>query len=259
MWTPRLIPALLVRGRSLVKTTGFESPRYVGDPITAVQIFNEKEVDEIIVLDIEATKRAQGPDLELVESLACECFMPLAYGGGVGSVEQMADLFAVGVEKVILNTSLSERPELLPAAAARFGSQSIVASIDARHRRFRGTTTVIRGGTKDTGQGPVAAAVAAESAGAGEIMITSVDRDGTRTGYDLELVRAVTDAVSVPVIASGGAGDLDHVRTAIVEGGATAAAVGSMVVYHGRRQAVLINFPDRADLRALTAAVEPGR
>lgn len=252
MWTPRLIPALLVRGRALVKTTQFADPRYVGDPITAVQIFNEKEVDEIVVLDIQATVNGRGPDFGLIESIACECFMPLAYGGGISTVDEMARLFAVGVEKVVLNTAVVENPAILEAASARFGSQSIVASIDSKQRRLRGRSAKVRSGTQDSGYDPVILARSAEVAGAGEIMITSIDRDGTRSGYDIDLVRAVTDAVQVPVIASGGAGDLDDVRAVLDDGGATAAAVGSLVVFHGRRQAVLINFPDRASVRTLT-------
>lgn len=252
MWTPRLMPCLLLRGRSLVKTTRFKDPRYVGDPTTAVQIFNEKEVDEVVILDITATVDGKTPNFGMIEDLACECFMPVTYGGGVTSLESMEALFALGVEKIAVNSALVERPDLVRAAADRFGSQSIVASIDARSAKRGRYSSVIRGGTKDAKIDPADLARRAADLGAGEVLLTSVDRDGTRTGYDLDLTRAVTSAVSVPVVAAGGAGSLEHV-TEVLRVGATAAAVGSLVVYHGRNQAVLISFPPRDEVRAATS------
>lgn len=248
MWTPRVVPCLLLKGRSLVKTTRFDAPKYVGDPGTAVQIFNEKEVDEVIVLDITASAEGRGPDLDTIETIACECFMPLTYGGGIATLDHIESLFAVGVEKVSLNSALHDAPALLTEAASRFGSQSLVASIDA-HRIGARAETWRRGGGPVIDADPATAARRVEELGAGEILITSVDREGTGTGFDVALTREVADAVDLPVVASGGAGSLDHVGEVLRDGGATAAALGSLVVFHGRTRAVLINFPDRQSIR----------
>lgn len=248
MLSRRIIPCLLLRGTGVVKTQRFGRPRYIGDVINAVRIFNDKEADEIIVLDIEASPGGRPPNFELIRQLASECFMPLACGGGVRSVDDMARLFASGVEKVAVNTAALKDLRLVGDGAARFGGQSIVGVIDVRSRLFGAPRAVGMGGRLKTRIGPVQRAKALEDAGAGELLLQSVDRDGTRAGYDLELLEAVTRSVQVPVIALGGAGTVDHLAEAVVRAGASAAAAGSMFVFHGRNQGVLINVPSRKEL-----------
>ena len=247
MLNVRVIPCLLLRNGGLVKTIGFESPKYVGDPINAVRIFNDKEVDEIVFLDIEATPGGQGPNFELLADIASEAFMPFAYGGGITSPDQARRLFAFGVEKVVINSAADRAPRLVGEIAAAAGSSSVVASIDARCN-WRGQYSVwVEGGRRNTGRDPVAWARELEREGAGEILLTSINRDGTQSGYDLELVRRVSDAVDIPVVAAGGAGSLAHMREA-VDCGASAVAAGSIFVFHGRHRAVLITYPERSDL-----------
>lgn len=242
---PRIIPILLLTESGVVKTIRFRDRRYVGDPLNALRVFNEKEVDEIVVLDIEAWKHGGGPDLNRVAELAGECFMPLGYGGGITSLEQVRALLRCGVEKVLLNTALHTHPGLVSQVADAAGSQSVVAMIDVK-RNWRGRPRVfVAGGTVDTGSDPVEWARRAANDGAGEIILNSIDRDGTQSGYDIELLRAVAQAVSVPVVAAGGAGGLADMRSAI-DAGAAAAGAGSMFVFHGRHRAVLITYPDRA-------------
>jgi cyclase len=238
---------LLSSGGGLVKTVGFKNPTYVGDPVNAVNIFNQKEVDEVIVLDITATVERRPPPFQLISEIATECFMPLTYGGGVRSLEDMERLYRSGVEKVALNTAAAEDPQLVRAAAGRFGTQAVVASIDARRKR-RGYRVCTNAGRRELRASPAEHAVEAERQGAGEILLTSIDRDGTYEGYDTELIRSVTSRVNVPVVACGGAGRIEDFRLAVDEGGASAVAAGSMVVFHGRNRAVLINFPARAEL-----------
>jgi cyclase len=246
----RVIPCLLLSGTGLVKTVRFKNPTYVGDPVNAVNIFNQKEVDEVIVLDITATTERRPPPFQLISEMATECFMPLTYGGGVRSLQDMDALYRSGVEKVALNTVVADDPKLVQAAAERFGTQAVVVSIDARRRRRRrrGYRVCTNAGRRELGVGPAEYALEAQRLGAGEILLTSIDRDGTMQGYDTELIREVTSEVDVPVVACGGAGAIDDFRTAVEEGGASAVAAGSMVVFHGRNRAVLINFPSRAEL-----------
>jgi imidazole glycerol-phosphate synthase subunit HisF len=251
MFLPRVIPCLLLSGRGLVKTVAFKDPRYLGDPRNTVRIFNEKEVDELVLLDIRATPSGSSPNFELIEEIVGEAFMPIAYGGGVKSIEQCSRIFAIGVEKVVLNTSALENPDFVHAAAREFGSQSIVVCIDSRKKKFIGDRVYTRGGTRDTGLDPESAAKAMQEAGAGELIIQSVDRDGSMSGYDLELVRKVTRAVSIPVVACGGAGSVADLEAVIKTGGASAASAGSMFVFHGRHRAVLINFPAQNDLEGV--------
>ena len=203
MLRTRVIPSLLLKDGGLVKTVRFGSPRYVGDPINAVRIFNDKEVDELVVLDIEATREGRAPDFEWVAAIAGEAFMPIGYGGGITTVEQCRRLVRNGVEKVIINSAGVLRPELLTEAAEAVGSQSVVASIDVKSTLF-GSRVVISGGRRKTSLGPVEAAVRAVAYGAGEILLTSVDREGTRKGYDLKLIEEISTAVDVPVVALGG-------------------------------------------------------
>jgi cyclase len=244
---PRVIPCLLLRGTGLVKTTKFGDPKYVGDMINAVRIFNDKEVDEIIILDIEAHAGRGRIQWDLVTKTASEAFMPMCYGGGVTSVDEIKRLLKAGVEKVSINTAAHDDPRLVENAVKTFGSQAIVGAIDVK-KSFLGKYVVVsHGGDRKRSVEVAAWAKALERAGAGEILINSVDRDGTQAGYDLELVRQVTSAVRVPVIASGGAGRLEHFAQAI-ESGASAVAAGSMFVFHGPHRAVLITYPDRKDL-----------
>lgn len=251
MLLPRVMPCLLLRNAALVKTIEFKNPSYVGDPINAVRIYNEKEVDELIFLDITATIESKEPNLKLLRDIASECFMPVAYGGGIARVEQADAIFAAGIEKVAINTAAVENRQLVTDLAERFGVQAVVVAIDVRKSLFGRHEVFIRGGRSGTGLDPVEQAREMERRGAGEILLTSIDRDGTGRGYDLDLLKRVTSAVTIPVVASGGAGKLADCRDAIRLGGASAAALGSMAVYHGRNRAVLINFPTSDEIDAV--------
>lgn len=254
----RVIPSLLVDDERLVKTVRFRDPRYIGDPVNAIRIFNEKEVDELVLLDISATREGRGPNLKLVSEVATECFMPLCYGGGVKTLDDVGALFSAGVEKVSLNDAAFRNPGLVTAAAKTFGCQSIVASIDVRRAGLAGHRVHIDGGRLDTGLGPVEYAKRLEGLGAGEILLTSVDKEGSRAGYDIPLVESVAASVGIPVIACGGAGSVSDLAAAM-RAGASAAAAGSLFVFWGRLQAVLINFPSQAELEASLAPETGGR
>ncbi|MFL6601414.1 MAG: AglZ/HisF2 family acetamidino modification protein [Steroidobacteraceae bacterium] len=248
MLRTRVIPCLLLRGEGLVKTVKFKNPTYVGDPINAIRIFNDKEVDELIFLDISASREGRGPALNAIRDFASECFMPVGYGGGIRSVSDAREVLALGIEKIVVNTSALQRPELVSEIAREFGSQAVVVSIDAQRRLLGGYEVMAAGATRRTGLKPAEHARRMVELGAGEILINSIDRDGTQLGYDLALVRSVADAVTVPVIACGGAGTLPHFSEAVTEGHASALAAGSMFVFHGKHRAVLISYPSRADL-----------
>ena len=245
---PRIIPVLLMDDRDLLKTVNFKDRTYLGDPVNAVKIFNRKGIDELAILDIGATRNHREPDFEILKDIASEAFMPLACGGGITSVEQVHELLAIGYEKVIINTGLVRNPSLIQKSAELFGSQSIVASIDAKlvNGQYK---CYISDGTELVDQSPVEMAIEAERLGAGEIIINSIDRDGMMQGYDTELVRRVVDSVKVPVIALGGAGGIKDLKTVLDEGHAHAAAGGSMFVYYGRLKAVLITAPNEDELR----------
>ncbi len=248
MLRTRVIPALLLRHESLVKTERFGKFTYVGDPCNTVRIFNELEVDELLFLDIMASKDGQSPNLKILAEIANECFMPLGYGGGIRSLESAKAIFDIGFEKIALNTHAITDPELVSRIARHYGSQAVIASIDVK-RSFWGKEYVRRGdGRGKAPLDPVAWAVEMEDRGAGEILLTSVDREGTWQGFDTDLVRRVSDAVSVPVIAHGGGGTVDHIGDAVKKGGASAVALGSMVVFQKQGMGVLVNFPDRAKL-----------
>lgn len=245
----RVIPVLLVRGTRLVKTISFSKERYVGDVLNAVKIFNDKEVDELIVLDIDASVKGETPNFELIEELASECFMPLCYGGGLNDLDSVARVFDAGIEKVSFNAALYSAPELISKVSQTYGSQSVVASIDAKKQTFGrryGVWTHSAG--KKQSFDPVGAAKYAEGLGVGEILLNSIDRDGGLCGYDLELVKQVSAAVSIPLIACGGAASIKDFRLAIHEAGASAIAAGSMFVFYGKLQAVLINVPSPEEL-----------
>ncbi len=248
MIRPRVIPALLLKGQGLVKTVRFKEPKYLGDPINIVRIFNDKEVDELIFLDITATNENRRPPFEMLAKITSECFMPLGYGGGIRSLEDVKTLLGLGVEKVILNTAAVEIPALVTEAAEYAGSQAVVISMDVKRGLLGRYEVFTRSGTKATGLDPVRHAQEMERRGAGELFVNSIDRDGTMQGYDLDLVRRVAEAVGIPVIACGGAGNLQHLAEAI-RAGASAAAAGSMFVFQGPLRGVLISYPSQEELR----------
>ena len=255
MLRPRIIPCLLVRDGGLVKTFQFSDGKYVGDPINAVRIFNEKEVDELIVLDIDATVEGKEPDYELISNLAAECRMPLCYGGGVKTPDQLQRIIGLGVEKVGLSSGAIEDPDLVAAAADLVGTQSIVVALDVKKRRLsRRYEVFTHNGSTACGAGPVEIAKKMEASGAGEILINSIDRDGTMKGYDMELIGRVRSAVGVPVTALGGAGSLEDISTLIKKFQILGAAAGSLFVFKGIYRAVLINYPRRAEKDALIEA-----
>ncbi len=243
MLRPRVIPCLLLKDRGLVKTVRFDNPRYVGDPLNAVRIFNEKEVDELVFLDTQASKENRAPDFQMIKDIASECFMPLAYGGGITTLEQIGKIFALGVEKVVLNSAALKDLKLVRTAATLHGSQSIVVAMDVKTSFLRGNRVYNSGQKKMTALKPVAYARLIEEAGAGEIFLNSVDRDGTMSGYDLELVAEVSKSVRIPVVACGGASGVGDFRK-ILSVGAAAAAAGSCFVFHGKHHAVLITYPE---------------
>jgi cyclase len=253
---PRVIPSLLLSGAQLVKTRRFAEPAYVGDPVNVLSIFNSFEVDEIILLDIDGARRRTPAALDQLSQYAEECFIPLAYGGGLSSVEEMRAVLAAGYEKVIVNSLLAEEPTVVADAADALGSQAVVASIDVRGRDG-GASVWVRGGTVDVGHHPVAWATRAAALGIGEIMLTSIDAEGTMQGYDLELIREVADAVDVPLIAHGGAGRRADLGRPIRDAGASAVAAGSLFVFQRSRESVLINYPSRVQIEHLLAEVQP--
>lgn len=244
---PRIIPVLLIDDRDLIKTINFKKPTYLGDPVNALKIFNRKGIDEMAVLDISASKKGLEPDFELLTDMASEAFMPLSYGGGIKTLDQVRKLLAIGYEKVVLNTSLVEDEQLVKDAVALAGSQSVVASIDAKvvNGQYK---CVICDGTKVIDMSPVELAKHAEELGVGEIFLNSIDRDGMMEGYDIDLVNQVVNAVDIPVTACGGAGCISDLKDVIENGHAHAAAGGSMFVYYGRLKAVLITAPTEEEL-----------
>jgi len=252
MLKTRVMPCLLLKDAALVKTIQFQNPSYIGAPVNAIRIYNEKEVDELILLDITATIEKKTPPFRIIEEIASECFMPVAYGGAICQLEDIKRIFYLGIEKAVINSFAHENPAFVREAADRFGSQSIVISIDAK-KTPHGYEVFTHGGRKATGLNPATFARQMEEMGAGEILINSIDRDGTMLGYDLDLIKQVASAVSVPVIACGGAGKVEHFGEAVKQGSASAVAAGSMVVYFGRTRAVLINFPKPRELAKVLA------
>lgn len=244
----RVIPVLLLSAGGLVKTVRFRQPRYLGDPINAVRIFSDKMADELIVLDIDASSKGR-IEFDRVEEIVSEAFMPVAYGGGIRTVNDCAELFRRGVEKIVINSAAHGNPALVTEAARRFGSQSVVVSIDVKRDVWKRPRVYVRRATTRAGMAPVAAARIAAAAGAGEIMLTSVDRDGTFGGYDLTLVNDVSSAVEIPVIANGGAGSVSDFARAVLEGGCSAVAASSLFVFAARGEGVLITYPSQEQLR----------
>jgi cyclase len=243
MALPRIIPVLLLRNKGLVKTVQFRNHKYVGDPINAVKIFNEKEVDELCFLDIDASKEGREPPYDYLKEIASECFMPLAYGGAIKNTGQIKQLIQSGIEKVIINSQALVDPEFIRTASEAFGSSTIVGAIDIK-KNFWGKYHVYSHVKKDVlNMDPVKYATDLQSLGVGEIFVNNVDQDGTMNGYDVEIIKKICKSVDVPVIACGGCGSLQHLESVILEAGASAAAAGSFFVFHGKHKAVLITYP----------------
>jgi len=244
----RIIPVLLLRNESLVKTIRFKNFKYVGDPANTVRIFNELEVDELMFLDIMASVEDREPNLNVLTDIANECFMPLGYGGGIKSIDHAKRIFDIGFEKIVINSQSVENPALIEKIANLFGSQAVVASIDVKKGLFGQQTVRTRSGTRNTYLKPVQWAREVERMGAGEILLTSIDREGTWSGYDLNLVKQVADSVEIPVIANGGAGATEDIINVVNQSNASAVGLGSMVVFQRRGMGVLINMPECTDI-----------
>lgn len=245
----RVIPILLIQKEGLVKSIKFKDYKYVGDPINAVKIFNEKEVDELVLLDISATKEKRKPDIKRIADIASEAFMPVAYGGGITNIDEVKELFYNGIEKVIINKSAHSNPSLITEIAKDFGNQSIVVSIDVKQNFFGKCKVYTDNGKTNTGKDPQIFAGEVEKLGAGEIILNSIERDGTYSGYDLNLLKYVAGAINIPVVAAGGAASLQDFNQAVIEGGASAVAAGSMFVFQRPHRAVLISYPTQAELK----------
>lgn len=250
MLKTRVIPCLLLKNGGLVKTFQFDKPKYVGDPINAVRIFNEKEVDEIVILDITATPEKREPNFELIKDLASQAFMPLAYGGGITNIHQIEKLFSIGIEKVVLDTIVSTNPNLIKQASDIAGSSSVVVCMDVKSKLFGKPTVFNNAGKVDTKQDPIQFAKKMQELGAGELIFNSIDRDGMQKGYDLAMIERISQAIDIPLVALGGAATLDDFRKA-VDYGASAVAAGSMFVFHGKHKAVLITYPEYKKLESL--------
>ena len=251
MFRPRVIPILLLKGQGLVKSERFKNHRYIGDPINAVKIFNDLKADELVFLDILASKEKRSISLDFVRNVGDEANMPFAVGGGIQTIQQIKDIINAGAEKVIINSYAVDNPEFIKKASAVFGSSTIVVSIDVKKNIFGKSRIYTNGGIKSTGIEPIAFAQLMEKNGAGEIIINSIQNDGVMDGYDLDLIRDVSKAVEIPVVAAGGAGELLDLRRAVKESYASAAAAGSLFVYHGPRKAVLVNYPTQSELNKI--------
>jgi len=231
-----------------VKTVKFGNHGYIGDPVNTVRIFNELEVDELCFLDIRATVENRSPNLSILKHISDECFMPLSYGGGVKDFAVAKEILSIGFEKIVVNTEAYRNPSLLTKLAEHFGAQAVIGSIDVKRNLWGKYQVFVKDGTEKTSLEPVEWAQEMQSRGAGEILLTSMDRDGTWTGFDVELTKKVAEAVTIPVIANGGAGNISHIKDVVKTGHASAVSLGSMVVYQKKEMGVLVNFPDKAEL-----------
>ena len=245
MLQKRIIPCLLLREGSLVKTIKFKKNNYIGSPVNTIRIFNELEVDELILLDILASRSNQSPDFKLIEEVAGECFMPLTYGGGIKTEAEVKKILSIGVEKVSINTSAVKNPSLIKNLVKTFGSQCIVGSIDIKKNFFGKNHIVINAGRENIKIDPIDWALKLERLGVGELLVTSINNDGTWKGYELDLIRKISKKVSIPVIANGGAGSLKHIKDIFKDTNCSAAAVSSLVLYQKKGMGVLINFPSK--------------
>ena len=248
MFRPRIIPVLLLKGNALVKSKGFKDFRYIGDPINAVKVFNDLKADELVFLDIEATKEKRTISTELVSQVGEEANMPFAVGGGIKNLDEIQNIIAKGAEKVIINTCAVENPKFIREASDNFGSSTIVVCIDVKKKFFSGEVVWRNSGSKSSKYSPKDFAKMIEENGAGEIIIQSINKDGTMNGYDLDLVKEISTAVTIPVVALGGAGNLEHMIEAYKKGFASALAAGSLFVFQGPNKGVLINYIEKSDL-----------
>lgn len=248
MLLTRVIPALLIKNRGLVKGVHFKDHRYVGDAMNTIRIFNTKEVDELMILDIEATEKKATISPDFIRQISTECLMPITVGGGIRTVEHARALLGAGAEKVAIGTAAATDPSLLRRIAETFGSQSLVVSIDVKNNIRDQHEIFSHCGKINTHRDPIEYAQSLENLGTGELLVNAIDRDGDMQGYDIELLRKISGAVRIPVIALGGAGSVAHLGEAVKSGGATAVAAGSFFVFHGKRRAVLISFPTRKEL-----------
>ncbi len=248
MFRPRIIPVLLLQGNALVKSKGFKDFRYIGDPINAVKVFNDLKADELVFLDIEATKEKRTISTELVSQVGEEANMPFAVGGGIKNLDEIQNIIAKGAEKVIINTCAVENPKFIREASDNFGSSTIVVCIDVKKKFFSGEVVWRNSGSKSSKYSPKDFAKIVEENGAGEIIIQSINKDGTMSGYDLDLVKEISTAVAIPVVALGGAGNLEHMIEAYKKGFASALAAGSLFVFQGPNKGVLINYIEKSDL-----------
>lgn len=247
MFRPRVIPVLLLKNNGLVKSVKFKQHTYIGDPINAVRIFNDLRADELVFLDIDATAQGRCISPELVKDIGDEANMPVAVGGGIKTIAQIRELIHAGAEKVIINAAAVADPAFIRESAETFGSSTIVVCMDVKKKFLGGVQTWTVNGSKASGRTPIAWAQELEQLGAGELIVQSIERDGTMEGYDLSLIRNVSEAVSIPVVALGGAGKLNDMEQAFTEGKATGLAAGSLFVYQGSMKGVLINYPDKAE------------
>ncbi len=251
MLAPRIIPCLLVHNKGLVKTVKFKDEKYVGDPINAVKIFNEKESDELIVLDIDATVEGREPDYKMIENLAAECRMPLCYGGGIKTVEQATRIFNLGVEKIALSSAVIENLKLVSDISKEVGSQSVVVVIDVKKKMFGGYDIYTHNGTKKTNIDLEKFIIELQSLGIGEIVINSIDNDGVMKGYDLNLIEKIKPLINVPMTVLGGAGTLEDIKKLIEKFGIIGCSAGSLFVFKGKYKAVLINYPNKTEKEKL--------
>jgi len=249
MFRPRIIPALLLRNLGLVKSVGFKDYKYIGDPINAVKIFNDLKADELVFLDILASKGKRVISLDFVSKVGDEANMPFSVGGGIRTIQDIRSVLRAGAEKVVINTFAVEDPSFIRTAADEFGSSTITVCIDVKKKIFGKQQVYIYGGSKSTSLDPVSFAIMMGEMGAGELIINSIDRDGSMEGYDIELIKTVSDSVTIPVVALGGAGKVEDLNEAVQNGHASAVAAGSMFVFHGPRRAVLINYPQPEELK----------
>lgn len=247
MLRPRIIPSLLIQDNGLVKTVNFKNPKYVGDPINAVKIFNEKAVDELAIFDIDATVLGKEPNYSLIERLASQSMMPLCYGGGVKTVEQAQRIFSLGIEKIALSSSVLHNPQLITQIAERVGAQSVIVVLDVQKKILGGYEVYTHNGKKATGINPFKFVADAQELGAGEIVINSIDRDGVMKGYDLDLIVKVREKISLPMTVLGGAGSLEDIEKVIDQHGVIGVAAGSLFVFKGPYKAVLINYPTQLE------------
>ena len=251
MLRPRIIPCLLVKDKGLVKTVNFKNPKYVGDPINAVRIFNEKEVDELMVIDIDATSDNREPDYKMIENLAAECRMPLCYGGGVKTVEQAQRIFSLGVEKIAISSAAIENISLISEIAKVVGTQSVIVVIDVKKKLLGGYEVCTHNGKKKTGKDPVEFAKQVQKLGAGEIVVNSIDNDGVMKGFDFTIIDKIRQAVTIPMTVLGGAGSLEDISKVIEKYKIIGVSAGSLFVFKGVYKAVLINYPSKIDKAAM--------